>query len=155
MNIKQSELAEQLGVSKATISMWETDKRSPTIDTLKKLSKIFGCTTDELLEPIETDFEGLIGGFAMTKQEYEKQMEDNFKRTAVIAGQVAKGAFGVLSDAMTLKLLNDLKIDELSIEIAYLKSRVEALEKLVGSQTKAAETVDEQKNEVETNVTVV
>ena len=77
----------------------------------------------------------------MTKQEYEKQMEDNFKRTAVIAGQVAKGAFGVLSDAMTLKLLNDLKIDELSIEIAYLKSRVEALEKLVSSQT--AERTDE------------
>ena len=114
--------------------MWETDKRSPTIDTLKKLSKIFGCTTDELLEPIETDFEGLIGGFAMTKQEYEKQMEDNFKRTAVIAGQVAKGAFGVLSDAMTLKLLNDLEIDKLSIEIAYLKSRVEALEQLADTQ---------------------
>ena len=80
----------------------------------------------------------------MTKQEYEKQMEDNFKRTAVIAGQVAKGAFGVLSDAMTLKVLNDLKIDELSIEIAYLKSRVEALEKLVNGQTATAETTDEQ-----------
>ena len=42
---------------------------------------------------------------------------------------------------MRLKVLNDLKIDELSIEIAYLKSRVEALEKLVSSQT--AERTDE------------
>ena len=71
----------------------------------------------------------------MTKQEYEKQMEDNFKRTAVIAGQGGGGAFELFNDAMRLKVLNDLKIDELSIEIAYLKSRVEALEKLVSSQT--------------------
>ena len=70
----------------------------------------------------------------MTKQEYEKRMEDNFKRTAVIAGQGGGGAFELFNDAMRLKVLNDLKIDELSIEIAYLKSRVEALEQLADTQ---------------------
>ena len=77
----------------------------------------------------------------MTKQEYEKRMEDNFKSTAAIAVQGGSGAFELFNEAMRLKVLNDLKIDELSIEIAYLKSRVEALEKLVSSQT--AERTDE------------
>lgn len=50
LGITQSELAERMGINKATVAMWETDKRNPTIYTLKKLAKIFGCTTDELLE---------------------------------------------------------------------------------------------------------
>ena len=70
----------------------------------------------------------------MTKQEYEKRMEDNFKRTAVIAGQGGSGAFKLFNDAMRLKLLNDLEIDKLSIEIAYLKSKVEALALLADTQ---------------------
>lgn len=70
----------------------------------------------------------------MTKQEYEKRMEENFKRTAAIAVQGGSGAFELFNDAMRLKVLNDLKIDELSIEIAYLKSRVEALEQLADTQ---------------------
>ena len=70
----------------------------------------------------------------MTKQEYEKRMEDNFKSTAAIAVQGGSGAFKLFNDAMRLKLLNDLEIDKLSIEIAYLKSRVEALALLADTQ---------------------
>lgn len=52
--IKQFELADLLGVAKSTISMWETGERKPDIVTLKKLAELFQCTTDDLLEPIET-----------------------------------------------------------------------------------------------------
>lgn len=48
-------LAEKLGVGKTTISMWETGERKPDIITLKKLSEIFDCTTDALLETIRTN----------------------------------------------------------------------------------------------------
>ena len=70
----------------------------------------------------------------MTKQEYEKRMEENFKSTAAIAVQGDSSAFELFNDAMRLKVLNDLEIDKLSIEIAYLKSRVEALEQLADTQ---------------------
>ena len=52
--IKQLELADILGVAKSTISMWETGERKPDIVTLKKLAELFQCTTDDLLESIET-----------------------------------------------------------------------------------------------------
>ncbi len=60
--IKQAELAEKLGVANSTVSMWETGDRKPDIIVLKKLAEIFGCTTDELLEPIETNVEQLVNG---------------------------------------------------------------------------------------------
>lgn len=51
--ITQRELAEKLGVAQPTITQYETGARKPDIVTLKKLAKILGCTTDQLLEPIE------------------------------------------------------------------------------------------------------
>lgn len=51
--MSQSELAKQLDVSQNTVSQWETGERKPDIIKLKKLAHILGCTTDELLEPIE------------------------------------------------------------------------------------------------------
>lgn len=51
--ITQRELAKKLGVAQPTITQYETGARKPDIVTLKKLAKILGCTTDQLLEPIE------------------------------------------------------------------------------------------------------
>ena len=52
MNWSQTTLAEKIGVGKTTISMWETGERKPNIIVLKKLSKIFNCTADPLLETV-------------------------------------------------------------------------------------------------------
>lgn len=48
----QMELAEKLGVTQAAIAMWESGSRNPNIITIKKLATIFGCTADDLLDPI-------------------------------------------------------------------------------------------------------
>lgn len=42
-------LGELLNLGESTMSMYESGKRSPDYDTLKKLSDIFECTTDYLL----------------------------------------------------------------------------------------------------------
>lgn len=54
---KQVELAEKCNVAKSTVAMWETGERKPDIIMLKKLAIVFGCTTDELLEPIKFEEE--------------------------------------------------------------------------------------------------
>ena len=46
-NFTQSELAKQIGVSKAAISMWENGERNPNIEVLKKLSNIFNISLNE------------------------------------------------------------------------------------------------------------
>ena len=77
----------------------------------------------------------------MTKQEYEKRLKQNLKHITDLAGHSVRSGYELFNEAMVMKMLNDLKMDELSIEIAYLKSRVEALEKLISNQT--AERTDE------------
>lgn len=49
----QQDLGKMVGVSKNAISQYESGVRKPDIITLKKLAKALGCTTDELLIPIE------------------------------------------------------------------------------------------------------
>jgi len=44
----QEEVAKKMGVSQRTISSWETGRTIPDLDTYDKLSKIFGCTINEL-----------------------------------------------------------------------------------------------------------
>lgn len=52
IGMAQAQLAEICGVAKSTVSMWEIGARKPDIVMLKKLAGIFGCTADDLLEPI-------------------------------------------------------------------------------------------------------
>ncbi len=48
-NIGQVELAQQIGVSKGTISLWENGLREPTLSNIVNLAKFFGVTTDNLI----------------------------------------------------------------------------------------------------------
>lgn len=48
-NMKQETLAQKLGVQRATISMYERDKRTPSPEVLKKYAQIFNVTLDYIL----------------------------------------------------------------------------------------------------------
>ena len=49
-NMSQVALANQLGVTKQSVSNWENDNILPSLDMLKKIAQYFSCTTDYLLE---------------------------------------------------------------------------------------------------------
>ncbi len=48
-NISQEQLAETLGVTRQSISKWETDQALPQIDKVLQLAELFNVSTDELL----------------------------------------------------------------------------------------------------------
>ncbi|MCR5149696.1 MAG: helix-turn-helix domain-containing protein [Clostridiales bacterium] len=48
-NISQEELANELNVSRQSVSKWETNQSMPDFDKVVALCKFFGITTDELL----------------------------------------------------------------------------------------------------------
>ena len=48
-NLSQDGLADALGVSRQSISKWETNRSVPDLDKLVKLSGVFGVTLDELV----------------------------------------------------------------------------------------------------------
>ena len=49
-NLSQDELAEKLGVSRQSISLWENGQTQPTIDNIIALARIFNVSTDAILE---------------------------------------------------------------------------------------------------------
>ncbi len=53
-NMKQEELAEQLGVTTSAISKWETGKNLPDIEKLTELSAIFNVPIEDLCHPEKT-----------------------------------------------------------------------------------------------------
>ena len=48
--LSQEEVADKLGVSRQTISKWETDETLPDIQQAKKLSFLYRVSLDELIE---------------------------------------------------------------------------------------------------------
>ena len=50
-NYTQEELAEKLDISRQAISKWETGVTVPDVDVLLKLSKLYGISINDILEP--------------------------------------------------------------------------------------------------------
>jgi transcriptional regulator with XRE-family HTH domain len=50
--LKQREAAEKIEVSAGRLSNWETDRSEPPIAALKKMSKVYGATVDQLIEEV-------------------------------------------------------------------------------------------------------
>ena len=50
-SISQSDAATKIGVSRQTISKWESGRGYPSIDSLKAIANFFSVTVDELLSP--------------------------------------------------------------------------------------------------------
>lgn len=47
--LSQDELAEKLGVSRQSISLWENGQTQPTIENILALARIFNVSTDAIL----------------------------------------------------------------------------------------------------------
>ena len=52
-NLSQGDLADALGVSRQSVSKWETGNATPDLDKMVKLSELFGITLDELVGSCE------------------------------------------------------------------------------------------------------
>ena len=71
--LSQKELAGKLFVSQQAVARWETDKATPNPETVVKLAKIFGVTTDELLGK-----ELVLGGEGNAKQNFRENLQAAF-----------------------------------------------------------------------------
>ena len=72
----QEELAEKLGVSRQSVSKWESTGSVPDLQKVIQLAELFGVSTDYLLFGVER---GLENGFYMTldgkSEEQKKYLE--------------------------------------------------------------------------------
>ena len=54
-DLTQEQLAEKLGVSRQSVSKWESGQATPELEKIVSLSAIFDVTTDYLLKSSEID----------------------------------------------------------------------------------------------------
>lgn len=58
VQLSQDALAEKIGVTRQTISKWETDQSMPDFNKIQPLCEVFGITTDELIKGERTESKG-------------------------------------------------------------------------------------------------
>ena len=49
LGLSQEELSEKLGVSRQSVSKWESGQAKPEVDKLVQMSQLFGISLDELI----------------------------------------------------------------------------------------------------------
>ena len=74
--LTQKEIADRIGVAPSTYSCYESGKREPDIDKIKKIASVLGVTGNELLG---IDDEGHEIGVTATLTNLEDEMLDKFR----------------------------------------------------------------------------
>ena len=75
LNYTQEQLADILGVSRQSISKWESDIAYPETDKLIELAKLFDCSMDYLLKEEITEKDGVqTSGFTKKVEEIRRKV---------------------------------------------------------------------------------
>ena len=75
LNYTQEQLADILGVSRQSISKWESDIAYPETDKLIELGKLFDCSMDYLLKEEITEKDGVqTSGFTEKVEEIRRKV---------------------------------------------------------------------------------
>lgn len=72
--LSQEDVAEKLGVSRQTISKWETDETLPDIRQSKKLAVLYHLTLDELID-FDADVKEIEEMIEKTSEETQKKID--------------------------------------------------------------------------------
>ena len=116
--ISQEELAEKVGVSRQSVSKWETSEAYPEMNNILELCKIFNCNISKLVNDKMIDLDSLDEEVKMSvvkfKKEKQKQMKGISKIISVIGkigAIVLRVCLGFLIAIMVLLPIGLLNID--------------------------------------------
>lgn len=115
----QEELASQLGVSRQSVSKWESGQSIPDLDRILKMSTIFGVSTDYLLkddaEPIDDAAPTVDAPQASDETARLITMEDAYHYLSMVqmaAPRIARGVMLCIFSPIVLFLLGGLSDEE-------------------------------------------
>ena len=97
-NLSQDELAEKLGVSRQSISLWETGQTQPTIENIIALSRIFNVSTDSILDN--------DGGAGTSEEDPPEENGNNKKKKLWLILGIAAAALLIVGIILTAVLLS-------------------------------------------------
>ena len=79
-NLTHAQLAKKLGVTEQAVHNWESNTRTPSLDTLIRIAQFFTCTVDYLLE-LENKRSFIEPTYLTTEQIYHiQQIIDDMRK---------------------------------------------------------------------------
>ena len=88
--LSQEELAEHVGVSRQSISKWETGDAYPEMNNILILCKIFNCKINDLLNNNLEDFESFDEEVKMNLVKFEKEKQQRVKILTKLLSLIGK-----------------------------------------------------------------
>lgn len=72
--LSQEDVAEKLGVSRQTVSKWETDETVPDIRQSKKMAMLYNMSLDELID-FDVDIREIQEAIVKTSEKAEEKID--------------------------------------------------------------------------------
>jgi len=125
-NISQEVLAEKVGVSRQSVSKWETGDAYPTMDNMLMLCKLFNCKINDLVHENMEDLSELDESIVMNVVKLNKEDQVKVKLVSKIIFFTANilkiasliGAFVVVISMGALAIINsNVKVSEDTIKL--------------------------------------
>ena len=88
--ISQEELAEKVGVSRQSVSKWETSEAYPEMNNILELCKIFNCNISELVNDNMIDLDSLDEEVKMSVVKFKKNKPKQMKGISNMISVIAK-----------------------------------------------------------------
>lgn len=116
--LSQEAVAEKLGVSRQTISKWETDETLPDICQSKKLAVLYGLTLDELID-FDADVKELEQMVRNTSEEIQQKVDwtklwaEKYPVLSSYKQEVKTGEYAGKLEELLRKLKQDYGYNEL------------------------------------------
>ena len=105
LNYTQEQLADILGVSRQSISKWESDIAYPETDKLIELGKLFDCSMDYLLKEETTEKDGVqTSGFTEKVEEISRKVMT--EKNKVKAKKILKIIGIILAVVLTIDIIS-------------------------------------------------
>ena len=125
-NISQEELAEKLGVSRQSISKWETGENYPTMTNILCLCDIFNCKINEIVHEDFTDINSLDDDIKMSVVKFKEKEQKRMKglsKAIYICARIFKvvSVIGIVSSIIlfiaSIVVISNTKFDTSNQEV--------------------------------------
>ena len=124
----QDQLAEKVGVSRQSVSKWETGDAYPEMNNILELCKIFHCKINDLINDSIIDIESLDEEVKMNVVKFKKEKQKKFKTISKLLEVITKigqicmyiGITGMVIAMIAVPILlnkMELKNDDIIIKI--------------------------------------
>lgn len=129
-NYTQEALADKLGITRQSVSKWETAAALPDIEMLLQLSKLYGITINDIMEPVIpphriTDFEQIAD---MPENELKEALNEILKQLGTDCLAIALMGASPRTNQLCARLFPEIDFDKLQRSIG--STRIEHVEEM-------------------------